>query len=87
MVIVVVPSGVCQLKGGSLSNEISYTITLYYLGVPFDLSSVLFIVTCNDSSQIARPLLDRMEFIELSGYTVEEKLEIAKRHLIKKAVD
>lgn len=58
-----------------------------YLGIPFDLSNVLFVVTCNDPSQIGGPLLDRMEFIELSGYTAEEKREIAKRHLIKKAID
>lgn len=58
-----------------------------YLGVPFDLSSVLFIVTCNDPSQIGGPLLDRMEFIELSGYTAEEKREIAKKHLVQKAIE
>ncbi|MBM17548.1 MAG: endopeptidase La [Epsilonproteobacteria bacterium] len=59
----------------------------HYLGVPFDLSSVMFVVTCNDPSKIAGPLLDRMEFIELSGYTAEEKREIAKRHLIDRAID
>ena len=58
-----------------------------YLGVPFDLSSVMFIVTCNDPSKIPGPLMDRMEFIELSGYTIEEKREIAQRHLVKRAVD
>ncbi len=58
-----------------------------YLGVPFDLSSVMFIVTCNDPGQIGGPLLDRMELIELSGYTAEEKREIAKRHLINKAIE
>ena len=58
-----------------------------YLGVPFDLSSVLFIVTCNDPSTIGGPLLDRMEFIELSGYTQEEKREIAKKYLVQKAIE
>ena len=57
-----------------------------YLGVPFDLSAVTFIVTCNDPSQIAGPLLDRMEFIELSGYTAQEKQEIAKRYLMQRAI-
>ncbi len=58
-----------------------------YLGVPFDLSNVMFIVTCNDPSQIAGPLLDRMEFVELSGYTAQEKKEIAKRYLMQRAID
>ncbi len=58
-----------------------------YLGIPFDLSRVMFIVTCNDASQIGGPLLDRMELIELSGYTTEEKREIAKKHLIQKTVE
>ncbi|MBI2353308.1 endopeptidase La [Candidatus Dependentiae bacterium] len=58
-----------------------------YLGIPFDLSNVMFIVTCNDPHQIGGPLLDRMELIELSGYTAEEKKEIAKRHLIQKAIE
>lgn len=58
-----------------------------YLGVPFDLSQVMFIVTCNDPSKIAGPLMDRMEFVELSGYTAEEKREIAKRHLVQRAIE
>lgn len=57
-----------------------------YLGIPFDLSDVLFIATSNDISSISAPLRDRMEIIELSGYTTEEKINIAKNHLIEQAV-
>lgn len=58
-----------------------------YLGVNFDFSKVLFITTANDLSTIQGPLRDRMEVIQLSGYTHEEKVEIAKRHLVKKVID
>lgn len=53
-----------------------------YIDVDYDLSNVLFIATANTLSTIARPLIDRMEIIELPGYLVEEKVEIAQRHLL-----
>lgn len=55
-----------------------------YLELGYDLSKVMFIATANTLSTIQSPLLDRMEIIQIAGYTLEEKIEIAKRHLIKK---
>lgn len=58
-----------------------------YLDCDYDLSKVMFIATANNISAIPAPLLDRMELIEVSGYLTEEKIEIAKRHLIPKELD
>lgn len=67
-----------------LDPEQNNTFKDNYLNCAFDLSKILFICTCNDLHTIDRPLLDRMEVIDLSGYTIEEKVVIAKRHLIPK---
>ena len=69
-----------------LDSEQNVNFVDHYIEMPVDLSNVLFIATANDLSRVSRPLLDRMEIIEVGSYTANEKFHIAKEHLIKKQI-
>ncbi len=70
-----------------LDSEQNKNFRDHYLELPTDLSQVLFLATANDDGLIPRPLLDRMEIIEIAGYTANEKFHIAKEHLIQKVME
>ncbi len=70
-----------------LDPEQNGEFTDHYIDLPFDLSNVLFMTTANDASRIPGPLYDRMDIIELGSYTLDEKMNIAAKHLVKKQLE
>lgn len=70
-----------------LDPEQNHTFTDHYLELPFDMSEVMFVVTANDLSKMSPPLRDRLEIVEINGYTPEEKLQIARGHLLPRKLE